>query len=41
MEFGAGDDPRFLYYTESTIEENRPYRVMRVDLKTAAKSVVY
>jgi len=41
MEFGAGDDPRFLYYTESTIEDNRPWRVMRVDLKTAAKTVVF
>jgi protease II len=41
MEFGAGEDPRFLYYTESTIEHNRPWRVMRVDLKTSAKTVVY
>jgi len=41
MEFGAGDDPRFLYFTESTIEENRPWRVIRVDLKTANKSVVF
>lgn len=41
MEFGAGENPRFLYYTESTREDNRPYRVMRVDLKTANKSIVY
>ncbi len=41
MEFGAGDDPRFLYYTESKKEDNRPWRVMRVDLKTAAKTVIY
>lgn len=41
MEFGAGDDPRFLYYTESTREDNRPWRVMRIDLKTASKKVIY
>jgi len=41
MEFGAGKDPRFLYYTESNKEDNRPWRVMRVDLKTAAKTMIY
>jgi len=41
MEFGAGEDPRYLYYTEATKQENRPWRVMRVDLKTAAKTIVY
>ena len=41
MEFGAGDDPRYLYYTEANKSDNRPYRVMRVDLKTANKSVVF
>lgn len=41
MEFGAGEDPRFLYYTEATKVENRPWRVMRVDLKTGAKTVLY
>ena len=41
MEFGAGEDPRFLYYTEATKQENRPWRVMRVDLKTGNKVVIY
>ena len=41
MEFGAGDNPRYLYYTESTKEENRPYRVIRVDLKTATKTTIF
>lgn len=41
MEFGSGEDPRFLYYTESTKEENRPWRVVKVDLKTGNKKVIY
>lgn len=41
MEFGAGDNPRYLYYTESTKEENRPWCVIKVDLKTAAKTTVF
>jgi len=41
MEFGAGQTPRYLYYTEATTPENRPYRVMRIDLKTSVKTVVY
>jgi len=41
MEFGSGDDPRFLYYTESTVEDNRPWRVVKVDLKNGGKQVVF
>ena len=41
MEFGAGDNPRYLYYTEATKEENRPYRVVKVDLKTAQKTTIF
>ena len=41
IEFGAGDDPRYLYYTEATRDTNRPYRVMKVDLKTSKKTVIF
>ena len=41
MEFGPGENPRYLYYTETTKEDNRPWRVMRVDLQTAAVKQIY
>ena len=41
MEFGAGDNPRYLYYTESTREENRPWAVIKVDLQTNKKTIIF
>ena len=41
MEFGSGEDPRFLYYTEGAKEDNRPWRVMKVDLKTSKKTIIF
>ena len=41
MEFGSGDQPRYLYYTEATKEDNRPWRVMKVDLMTNKKNVIF
>ena len=41
MEFGAGENPRYLYYTESTKEENRPWRVIKVDLQTNQKTTIF